>query len=601
MSAESSRLSAFDNFYLDNPDLQFHLHHTDLREVVEIKEQGYSFHQDYPTAPRNYADALENYSLMLQVLGEVCAQVIAPQAPQADLEGAHFENGQVSYAQATQQALQALRQAELMGAMLPWKYGGLNLPETVYAAMVEMISRAEAGLMTIFGLQEIAALINEVAEPELKQRILPRFARGEVSGAMVLTEPDAGSDLGSVQTKALFDEAAGVWRIHGVKRFITNGCADIQLILARSEEGTSDARGLSLFLLERDETVKIRRIEHKMGLHASPTCEIQYNGTPAYLIGKRRFGLLRYAMALMNGARLAVGAQALGIAEAAYREAYRYASARIQFGRPLRQLPAVARMLLAMHGEIEAGRALLFETGRWVDSLKAYEQLLAESESPEATLRQKHKAASNLADLLTPLTKFYCTEMGNRVAFLSMQVHGGVGYMQEFNIERHFRDIRVTNIYEGTSQLQVVAAIGKLLGHALDPLLDGFAALEVPESLVEVKASLAQVNELFKHATDNLKEKERDLIDYYAIDLVEMACYLVNSWLLLRSAVQVQAAIRAGEIADGSQPWADFARRKLDLAQVYISEHLPLMHRAGETLLTADPAPLQARHSILEG
>ena len=406
-----------ENFFSDNPDLRFRLDQAELSEVVQIKEKGYIYHSQYPTAPRSYSDALENYRLMLEVLGEICATLVAPQASAADEEGARFENGQVIYSQATQQALEALRQAELMGAMLPWEYGGLNLPETVYAIMVEMISRAEAGLMTIFGLQEIAASINEYADEDLKARILPKFSRGEVTGAMVLTEPDAGSDLGAVQTKAHFDEEAGFWRISGVKRFITNGCADIQLVLARSEEGSTDARGLSLFLLEKDESVRIRRIENKMGLHASPTCEIQYNNTPAYLIGKRRFGLLRYAMALMNGARLAVGAQAIGIAEAAYREAYRYASARIQFDRPVRDLPAVSRMLLSMKCEIEAGRALLFETGRWVDSLKAYEQLLGESETPEASLRQKQKLAANLADALTPLTKFYNTEMGNRVAY----------------------------------------------------------------------------------------------------------------------------------------------------------------------------------------
>jgi hypothetical protein len=567
-----------ENFYLDNPDLQFRLQNAELQEVVQIKEKGYTYFHQYPTAPRNYADALENYGLMLEVLGDICANVIAPLAASADLEGAQYENGKVTYARATQRALEALRQAELMGAMLPWEYGGLNLNETVYAIMVEMISRAEAGLMTIFGLQEIAASINEFADEDLKQRYLPRFSRGEVTGAMVLTEPDAGSDLGSVQTRATFDEATGIWRINGVKRFITNGCADIQLILARSEEGTSDARGLSLFLLERDETVKIRRIEHKLGLHASPTCEIQYNNTPAFLIGKRRFGLLRYSMALMNGARLAVGAQAIGIAEAAYREAYRYASTRIQFGKPIRQLPAVSRMLLTMKSEIEAGRALLFETGRWVDLNKAYELSLSEAATPDPELRQKQKLASSYADLLTPLTKLYNTEMGNRVCYQAMQVHGGVGYMQEFNIERHYRDIRVTNIYEGTSQLQVVAAMSKILGHALDPLLDDWAGLKVRDDLAGLKSQLIQSNELFKRSIDILKSHERDIIDYYAVDLANMACYLVNSWLVLQDAVHTE--------------------RKADLARFFIAEHLPDIHRAGEAIACADGTPLAIRDNI---
>jgi hypothetical protein len=571
-------MSATDNFFLDNPDLQFRLQQVDLNEVVQVKEKGYSYHDQFPTAPRSYRDAIENYSLMLEVLGEICATRIAPLAPAADQEGAHFENGQVTYAQATVQAIDALRQAELMGAMLPWEHGGLNLPETIYAAMVEMISRAEAGLMTIFGLQEIAASINEYADEEIKARILPRFARGEVTGAMVLTEPDAGSDLGAVQTRAMFDEAAGFWRISGVKRFITNGCADIQLVLARSEPGSTDARGLSLFLLERDESVRIRRIENKMGMHSSPTCEIQYNNTPAYLIGKRRFGLLRYAMVLMNGARLAVGAQAIGIAEAAYREAFRYASARIQFDRPIRQLPAVTRLLLSMKTEIEAGRALLFETGRWVDTLKACEQLLADNAAPDPALRARHKLAASLAETLTPMTKFFNTEMGSRVAHQAMQVHGGVGYMNEFNIERHFRDVRVTSIYEGTSQLQVVAAISKLLGRTLDPLLDEWAAVDYGPERAALKQRLVEANDLFRRATDHLKTCERDLIDYYAVDLANLACWLVNSWLLLRDSLA--------------------SSRKLELARTYLAETLPEIHRAGEAVLTADPTPLQTRASI---
>jgi alkylation response protein AidB-like acyl-CoA dehydrogenase len=596
-----SASTTFENFYLDNPDLQFRLQQTDLQEVVHIKEKGYTYHARYPAAPRNYTDAIENYGMMLEVLGELCARVVAPQAPQADLEGAHFDNGEVTYAQPTLEALEALRQAELMGAMLPWEYGGLNLPETVYSMMVEMISRAESGLMTVFGLGEIAASISELADESLKQRFLPRFSRGEVTGAMVLTEPDAGSDLGAVQTKAVYDEAAGIWRINGVKRFITNGCADVQLVLARSEEGSTDARGLSLFLLERDETVRIRRIENKMGLHASPTCEIQYNNTPAYLIGKRRFGLLRHAMALMNGARLAVGAQAIGVAEAAFREAFRYASARIQFGRPIRYLPAVARMLISMRAEIEGGRALLFETSRWVDLNKVYEQALAEgatAAAPDPNLRQKQKQAASYSDLLTPLTKYYNTEMGNRVCYQAMQVHGGVGYMQEFNVERYYRDVRVTNIYEGTSQLQVVAALGKLLGHALDPLLGEwaaaarkFSAANLPQSdptvaedepLGKLYASLVEANQLFIQAVDCLKSNVRDVIDYYAVDLVDMACYLANSWLLLK---------------DASLSKAD--QQKREVARVYIVERLPEIHRAGEAIGTADASLLQVRETLL--
>lgn len=568
-----------ENFFLDNPDLQYRFTQVDLREVVDIKEKGYTRHETYPTAPRNYDDAKDNYRLILEVLGGIAATVIAPRAAEADEEGAQFHDGQVSYAAATQAALQALKQAELMGVMLPSEYGGLNLPETVYAAMVEIISRAEAGLMTIFGLQEIAATINEFGDEAMKARILPRFGRGEVAGAMVLTEPDAGSDLGSIQTRAVLDEATGKWHLTGVKRFITNGAADIQLVLARSEEGSSDARGLSLFLIEKDETVRIRRIENKMGLHASPTCEIQYNHTPAELIGKRRFGLLRYTWSLMNGARLAVSAQAIGIAEAAYREAYNYASERCQFGKPIRELPAVARMLLSMRGEIEAARALIYETGKWVDRLKAYEQAAAEGTATDPDLRQKQKQAATLAEMLTPLVKYYATEMGNRVCYKAMQVHGGVGYMREFNVERHFRDIRVTNIYEGTSQLQIVAALGKLMGRALDPLLDEWAALDYAAEIEPLRVRLLEGTNLFRQAGDSLKTRERDLIDYYAADLMDMATVVVNGWLLLQ---------------DGrTDP------RKAELAHVYLAEHLPRLQAAGQAILAADAAPLQARQTIL--
>jgi len=568
-----------ENFFLDNLDLQYHLDRVDLREVVDVKEKGYTCFKEYPTAPRHYEDARDNYRLLLEVLGEICATLVAPRAAEADEEGAQYRDGRVSYASATQDALHALKQAELMGVMLPWEYGGMNLPETIYQMMVEIVSRAEAGLMTIFGLQEIASSISEFGDAEMKARILPRFARGEVAGAMVLTEPDAGSDLGSVQTRATYDEEAGVWRINGVKRFITNGCAEIMVVLARSEEGTSDARGLSFFLVEQDETVHIRRIENKIGLHASPTCEIQFSNTPARLIGKRRFGLIRYAMALMNGARLAVSAQAVGIAEAAYREAHRYAHARVQFDHAIRSIPAVSRMLLSMRSEIEATRALMYEAARWVDLEKAYEHKIAESEKPDPADRQRLKHAAKLAEALTPLVKYYATEMGNRVCFQAIQVHGGVGYMREFNVERHYRDIRVTNIYEGTSQLQVVAVIGKLLGHGLDDLLDDWAGQNYGPELAALKRQVEEATTLFHRCTDHLRECDRDIVDYYASDLTDMGVYTVNSWLMLQDA----------RVSD----------RKRAMAHVYITEHLPKIRSSAAAIQAADPTPLLVRDEIL--
>jgi hypothetical protein len=570
-----------ENFFLDNPDLQFRLDQIDLREALELKEKGYSEAAIYPGAPRNYADAKDNYRIVLDVLGEICGERISPRAGEADEEGAHFENGVVTYAAATLDAIDALRQAELFGAMLPREFGGLNLPESIYQMLVEVVARAESGLMTVYGLQEIASMIDEYGDPETKARVLPRFSRGEVSGAMVLTEADAGSDLGAVATKATLDEATGQWHLNGVKRFITNGLADISVVLARSEEGSTDARGLSMFLVEKDETVKIRRIENKMGIHSSPTCEIQYNNTPCTLIGKRRFGLMRYSMNLMNGARLAVAAQALGIAEAAYRQADRYSRERIQFGKPIRVLPAVGRLLLSMRVDLEATRALLAETATWVDLWKVYEKAVGEGGAEaDPAARARHKACQALAETMTPMVKYCSTEMGNRVCYQSMQVHGGVGYMREFNIERLFRDVRITNIYEGTSQLQVVAAIGKLLNRSLDPLLAEWAAAEYPADMATEKATLVELTGVYQRAVDALKaQPERDKVDYYACDLVDAAVWLTCSWLLLRD--------------------TNLLESKKSIARSYIASIAPRLRAAAGIVTESNAVPLEAIGALL--
>jgi alkylation response protein AidB-like acyl-CoA dehydrogenase len=567
------------NFFADNLDLQYHLDRLDIREAVDILEDGYRYQEQHPGAPRSYADAKDNYRLILNVLGDICANHVAPRAAEADEEGAQLQDGQVIYAAATREGLDLLRQAELMGALLPWEVGGLNLPGSILQMMIEIISRADPGLMSIFGLQEISATIAEYGDEEMKARILPRFARGEVTGGMVLTEPDAGSDLGVVQTHATYDESAGVWRLNGVKRFITNGNADILLVLARSEEGSTDARGLSMFEVEADETVRIRRIENKMGLHASPTCEIEFRNTPARLLGKRRYGLIRYAMDMMNGARIAVAAQAVGIAEAAYREAYQYARKRVQFNRSIDAIPAVYRMLLSMRSEIEATRALVYEAGRWVDIKKAYERLKAQGKL-DAEGRSRLKQADRLASVLTPLAKYHATEMGNRICYQAMQVHGGTGYMREFNVERHFRDIRVTNIYEGTSQLQIVAASSGLLGHSLDDLLQEWEKQEYGPELAAARDQVREATALLNRSIDHMREQDDGaLIDYYASDLADMAVYVLTSWLALR---------------DGRS-----TERKRALAQVYISEALPRFRGKMAAIQASDPTPLHARELIL--
>jgi alkylation response protein AidB-like acyl-CoA dehydrogenase len=569
-----------ENFFHDNPDIEFRLAQIDLREALELKEHGYAEAAEYPGAPRNYADAKDNYAIILGVMGEICGERVAPRAAEADEEGAHFEDGEVTYTAPTLDAIEAFKQAGLFGAMLPREFGGLNLPESIYSMLVEIVARAESGLMTVYGLQEIASMIDEYGDPETKARVLPRFSRGEVSGAMVLTEADAGSDLGAVATKATLDEN-GQWHLNGVKRFITNGLADISVVLARSEEGSSDARGLSMFLVEKDDTVKIRRIEHKMGIRSSPTCEIQYNNTPCTLIGKRRFGLMRYSMNLMNGARLAVAAQALGIAEAAWREADRYSRERIQFGKPIRVLPAVGRLLLSMRVDLEATRALLAETASWVDLWKVYEKSVGDGgDTVDPAARARLKASQALAETLTPMVKYCSTEMGNRVCYQSMQVHGGVGYMKEFNIERLFRDVRITNIYEGTSQLQVVAAIGKLLNRSLDPLLAEWSAAEYPEDMAAEKATLLELTGIFQKAVDSLKaQSDRAKVDYYACDLVDQAVWLVCSWLLLRDTNVLES--------------------KKSIARSYVASIAPRLRAAAGVVMDTNAVPLEAIAALM--
>jgi alkylation response protein AidB-like acyl-CoA dehydrogenase len=570
-----------ENFFTDNADLQDHLHRLDLSEIVQVLENGYTNHEQYPAAPRNYADAKDNYRLLLTLLGEICAKHVAPRAAEADEEGVQLLDGQVIYPDAIRDAVSILRQAGLEYATLPWEYGGLNLPESILQMFIEIVSRADASLMGVFGLQELAAIsIYEYGDEQMKERILPRMVGGElVGGAMVLTEPDAGSDLGSVQTQATLDEETGEWRLNGVKRFITNGSADVLLVVARSEEGSKDARGVSMFLVLADETVRVRHIEKKMGFHASATCEIEFKDTPAQLIGKRRFGLIRYAMAMMNGARLAVGAQALGIAEAAYREATRYAQRRIQFGETIDQIPAVYRMLLSMRGEISAARALLYETARWVDLVKAYERLKERGElEPEG--QKKLKQANRLISVLTPMVKYFSSEAANRVCFQAMQVHGGAGYMREFNVERHFRDARVTNIYEGTSQMQVVAAIGGVMGHALDSLIEGWAEQEYDGELSELKSQVEEATALFNRSIDHLKEEDnRALIDYYASDLVDVGVHVINAWLLLQAGQETE--------------------QKRELARFYIGETMPKIRGKVAILQNIDPTPVEARNVIL--
>ena len=527
------------NFFTDNKDLVFQFEHLDLEEIVELTENGYAEAEKYDYAPHDYQDAMDNYRKVLEIAGDIAGNIIAPNAASVDEEGAHFENGKVRYAKGTQEALDMLSKAELMGITLPRRYGGLNFPTTIYIMAIEMISRADASLMNIFGLQDIAETINKFADEEQKKEYLPQFAEGKVTGAMALTEPDAGSDLQAVKLQA-YQTEDGQWRLRGVKRFITNGNGDILLVLARSEPGTKDGRGLSMFVCYGDDTVKVRRIENKLGIHGSPTCELQFNDTPAQLVGKRKFGLIKYVMDLMNGARLGVSAQALGISQAAYEEARDYAKAREQFGKSIYDIPVVANMLIDMRVRLESDRSLLYATAKAVDLRDKLEErihhLKAEGKDvSELTARQKE--ASKIAALLTPMTKYVLTENANKITYDALQIHGGTGYMKEFNIERLARDARITNIYEGTSQLQVVAAIGGVINDILGSYFEQKEKRQYKGNLQRLADMLKEIRLIFLDSLKYVEDKnDKYFQDVAAKELVELYSYLFTGYLLLDEA-----------------------------------------------------------------
>ena len=528
--------------------------------MVRLREDGYAQARDFAYAPRDYEDALDSYERTLDIVGDLAGEYIEPRAEGIDRAGSELVQGEVCYAPGIAEGLERLKQADLMGITLPRKYGGLNFPVSVSVMIVEMVSRADPALMNIFGLQDISETVNKFADDEMKAAYLPRFASGEVTGSMALTEPEAGSDLQNVQLKAT-EQPDGTWRLNGVKRFITNGCGAISLVLARSEEGTTDARGLSMFLYERDEHMRIRRLEDKLGIHGSPTCELQFDDAPALLVGERRRGLTTYVMSLMNGARIAIAAQAQGIAEAAYRAAAKYAAERVQFGAPIGELTAVKGMLADMKVSIEASRALLYETALIVDTKEVLEhrieQLQKAAEGGEASpaapdgrpargrhpedddvkaLRAELKKYTRLAALFTPLSKALATEMANTVAYESLQVHGGSGDMRDFSMERHARDARITNIYEGTTQLQVVAAIGGILGGTLAGRLDEYDAEELsatPELLARVRHARARLAESIERVRSLGDSRFRD---FHARRLTEMSIDVACGYLVLRAA-----------------------------------------------------------------
>ena len=510
------------NFFSDNPAFKFHLQHPLMQRIVAMKERDYTEAEQYDTAPLNFEDAIDSYEQVLEIIGEICGEVIAPNAESVDLECPQLVNNEVVYAKGTQENQAALVNAGVYGIFLPRKYNGLNFSMVPYVMAAELVARADGGFANIWGLQDCAETIYEFASEELKDKYLPLINAGHTC-SMDLTEPDAGSDLQAVQLKATFDEQSNCWRLNGVKRFITNGDAHIKLVLARSEEGTKDARGLSYFLYDRkDKAVTIRRIEHKLGIKGSPTCELVFNNAPAQIVGEQRMGLIKYVMTLMNGARLGVGAQSVGIAEAAYREAEKYANEREQFGKPIIQFPAVFEMLANMRAKTDAIRSLLYETCRFVDMYKLSED------------RNEMKQYQRLADVFTPLLKLMSSEYCNQIAYDSIQIHGGTGYMKDFPIERMYRDARITTIYEGTSQLQVVAAIrGVGSGVFLNRIKEYEAETLLPE-LQDLKSQLLDMTARYEKMTETAKAyNNTEMYDLVSRRLVEAAANIIMGYLLL--------------------------------------------------------------------
>jgi len=521
------------NFFTDNSDLKFHLEHPLMKKIVALKERNFADKDKFDYAPVDFEDAMDSYDKVLEIVGEICGDIVAPNAESVDQEGPKIVNNEVVYAKGTQENLDALVKAGLMGITLPRKYEGLNFPIVPYIMAADIVSRADAGFVNIWGLQDCAETINEFADENQKDRFLTRVSRGETM-AMDLTEPDAGSDLQAVQLKATYNEEDGKWYLNGVKRFITNGDGHIALVLARSEEGTQDGRGLSMFIYDRnDKSVIVRRLENKMGIKGSPTAELVFKNAPAELVGSRKMGLIKYVMALMNGARLGIGAQSVGVSESAYREALAYAHEREQFGKPIIQFPAVYEMLATMKAKLDGSRTLLYETSRYVDIYKTYMHI-SEERKLEPEERKEMKRYQKLADYFTPLLKGITSEYSNQLAYDAVQIHGGSGFMKDYPVERIYRDARITSIYEGTTQLQVVAAIrGVTTGGYLDRIRE-FEAMELKPELHGYRRTLIGMTEEYERAVKAVTDvKDNEYLDFHARRLVEMAGNIVMGYLLV--------------------------------------------------------------------
>ena len=554
------------NFFLDNKDLQYHLEHPLMRKIVELKERGFSDSELYDYAPQNFEDAMDSYRRVMEIIGGVCGDVIAPNAEGVDKEGPRVENDRVIYASGTVENMKAVNAAGLSGLTLPRRFKGLNFPLLCFVMANEMVSRADASFENIWGLQDCAETLNEFASEEQKMKYLTWVSEGATC-AMDLTEPDAGSDLGAVMLKATWSEERQTWLLNGVKRFITNGDGDVSLVLARTEEGTKDARGLSMLVYDkRNGGMKVRRIENKLGIKGSPTCELVFTDAPAELVGDRKMGLIKYVMSLMNAARLGIGAQSVGLCEAAYREALKYAHERQQFGKDIIKFPAISEMLTNMRARLRGARALLYETSRFVEIYKQYTHISHER-SLESEERQEMKFYNRLADGFTPLVKLFASEYANSLAYDAIQIHGGSGFMKDYACERLYRDARIMNIYEGTSQLQVVAAINAVTKGTFMEQISRYETLEYSEAMqpiVEKMRSLRERVEAMVAYVEQVSKETAPFKDFHARRLVECSGYLIITYLLAQQATEVE------EYASDAKVFAKLAEAYIVGAEAYV-------------------------------
>jgi 3-(methylthio)propanoyl-CoA dehydrogenase len=592
------------NFYTDNEDIQFLSRNMDCQLLTGLIEDGYRFAKEFDYAPADLAEARQNYDLVLDAVGQLSGDFIAPRSEDIDREGNTLnEDGSVTYAKGIAESLKKLAQANVMGFTLPHRFGGLNFPNVVYSAAIEMVSRADASLMNIFGLQGIGETIEAFASEEIKQQYLYDFSEGKVTGAMVLTEPDAGSDLQAIKVRA-FQDDNGNWFLHGVKRFITNGCCEVLLVLARSEPDRAGGLGLSSFVCKRGPTVHIRRLEDKLGIHGSPTCEIFFDNAPCQLIGERQRGLVTHFMALMNGARLGISAQSLGIAEAAFRVARDYAASREQYGVAIEKLPAVRDMVIDMKIAIEASRALLYETSRVVDLDHGYSRQLklipSQDKDKLKEIKNESRKYKRYAGMLTPMTKYLSSEMSNTVTYDSIQVLGGSGFMRDYACERHARDARITTIYEGTSQLQVVAAVRGVCAGTAEKYITELAGQKYDAKLKDLLTILADGTEVMVKAAAFVKEQGTDYTDLYGRALVDIAIMSINGYLFCAQAsskIDMEVPV-AAETGNNGQ-MISMKKRKAMIARRYIMQNEKRIKALAEKIFSGDKSTFEQYEALI--